>query len=74
MIKLIIVMILSALAVILVFPKWSKERTKRLATQSYFTCWTPKEIMLCIAWVITTSVCALSSFGIVTIFIIGGFE
>ena len=74
MINLIIVMILSALAVILVFLKWSKERTKRLATQSYFTCWTPKEIMLFIAWVITTSVCVLSFLGIVTIFIIEGFE
>ena len=74
MINLIIVMILSALAVILVFPKWSKERAKRLATQSYFTCWTPKEIMLFIAWVITTSVYTLSFLGIVTIFIIGGFK
>ena len=74
MINLIIVMILSALAVILVFPKWSKERAKRLATQSYFTCWTPKEIMLFIAWVITTSVYILSFLGIVTIFIIGGFK
>ena len=67
-------MILSALSVILVFPKWSKERAKRLATQSYFTCWTPKEIMLFIAWVITTSVYILSFLGIVTIFIIGGFK
>ena len=74
MINLIIVMILSALSVILVFPKWSKERAKRLATQSYFTCWTPKEIMLYITWVITTSVCALSLFGMVIIFIIGGFK
>ena len=74
MINLIIVMILSALSVILVFPKWSKERAKRLATQSYFTCWTPKEIMLFIAWVITTSVYILSFLGIVTIFIIGGFK
>lgn len=74
MINLIIVMILSALSVILVFPKWSKERAKRLATQSYFTCWTPKEIMLFIAWVITTSVYTLSFLGIVTIFIIGGFK
>lgn len=74
MINLIIVMILSALAVILIFPKWSKERNKRLSTQSYVTCWTGKEIMLYIAWVITTSVCALSLFGIVIIFIIGGFE
>lgn len=74
MINLIIVMILSALAVILVFPKWSKERNKRLATKSYVTCWTGKEIMLYIALVITTSVCALSLFGIVIIFIIGGFE
>lgn len=74
MINLIIVMILSALAVILIFPKWSKERNKRLSTRSYVTCLTGKEIMLCIAWVITTSVCALSLFGIVIIFIIGGFE
>ena len=74
MIKLIIVMILSALAVILVFPKWAKERDKRLATQSYFTYLRSKEIILCIAWVITTSICALSLFGIVIIFIIGGFE
>ena len=74
MINLIIVMILSALSVILVFPKWSKERNKRLATQSYVTCWTGKEIMLYIALVITTSVCVLSLFGIVIIFIIGGFE
>ena len=74
MINLIIVMILSALSVILVFPKWSKERAKRLATQSYFTCWTPKEIMLFIAWVITISVYTLSFLGIVTIFIIGGFK
>ena len=74
MINLIIVMILSALSVILVFPKWSKERAKRLATQSYFPCWTPKEIMLFIAWVITTSVYILSFLGIVTIFIIGGFK
>ena len=73
MINLIIVMILSALAVILVFSKWSKKRDKRLATP-YFTFWSVKEIMLFIAWVITTSVCALSLFGIVTIFIIGGFE
>ena len=74
MINLIIVMILSALSVILVFPKWSKERAKRLATQSYFTCWTPKEIMLFIAWVITISVYTLSFLGIVTIFIIRGFK
>ena len=74
MINLIIVMILSALAVILVFPKWSKERAKRLATQSYFTCLTTKEIMLYIAWVITTSICVLSLFGIVIIFIIEGFK
>ena len=73
MINLIIVMILSALAVILVFPKWSKERDKRLATP-YFTCWTSKEIMLFIAWVITTSVYTLSFLGIVIIFIIGGFK
>ena len=74
MLNLRIVRILSALSVILVFPKWSKERAKRLATQSYFTCWTPKEIMLFIAWVITTSVYILSFLGIVTIFIIGGFK
>lgn len=74
MINLIIVMILSALSVILVFPKWSKERAKRLATQSYFTYWTPKEIMLFIAWVITTSVYTLSFLGIITIFIIEGFK
>ena len=73
MINLIIVMILSALAVILVFPKWSKERDKRLAIP-YFTCWRAKEIMLFIAWVITTSVYVLSFLGIVTIFIIGGFK
>ena len=74
MINLIIVMILFALAVILIFPKWSKERNKRLATQSYVTCWTGKEIMLYIALVITTSICVLSLFGIIIIFIIGGFE
>ena len=74
MINLIIVMILSALAVILIFSKWSKERNKRLATQSYVTCWTGKEIMLYIALVITTSICVLSLFGIIIIFIIGGFE
>lgn len=74
MIKLIIVMILSALAVVWVFPKWSKERDKRLATQSYFTCWTAREIMLFTAWVIATSVCALSLLGVVIIFMIGGFN
>lgn len=74
MIKLIIVMILSALAVVWVFPEWSKERDKRLATQSYFTCWHAKEIMLFIAWAVATSVCALSLLGIVTIFMIGGFK
>lgn len=74
MIKLIIVTILSALAVVWVFPKWSKERDKRFARLSYFTFWTAREIMLFIAWVVTTSVCALSLFGIVTIFMIGGFK
>ena len=73
MINLIIVMILSALSVILVFPKWSKERAKRIATP-YFTCWGAKEIMLFIAWVITTSVYTLSFLGIIIIFIIGGFK
>lgn len=74
MIKLIIVTMLSALAVVWVFPKWSKERDKRLATQSYFTCWTAREIMLFTAWVIATSVCALSLLGVVIIFMIGGFN